>query len=253
LEPIEVKPGKVKIVLKAEGYFPEEREVFAREKQMTAIDVQLRPMPAKVEIKGRAGSTITIDGIPRGILPISTPIEVEAGPRVIAVSQNGFNTFAQEYNLGRAQVTSIKADLSRTRQRIASGIMFGAGITFGTLGVLTTLNAVEEFGKAAAIGVPYADKKNPATITFEKLEDYNEHRENQSNATIATTVLYNLALGSAALGFLLYYFDEPKLPQVKPKKDDPAPKKDSTPGLQDMMFTPVMGPGYGGVGFSAKF
>jgi hypothetical protein len=51
----------------------------------------------------------------------------------------------------------------------------------------------------------------------------------------------------------MYYFDEPKLPQVKPKKDDTAPKKDSTPGLQDMMFTPVMGPGYGGVGFSAKF
>jgi tetratricopeptide (TPR) repeat protein len=153
LEPIEVKPGKVKIVLKAEGYFPEEREVFAREKQMTAIDVQLRPMPAKVEIKGRAGSTITIDGIPRGILPVSAPIEVEAGQRMVTVSQNGFNTFAKEYNLDRAQVTSIKADLSRTRQRIASGIMFGAGISFAGIGILATLDAADNLGKAADIGI----------------------------------------------------------------------------------------------------
>lgn len=250
LEPIEVKPGKHKILLKAAGYFPEEREVFAGEKQMTAIDVQLRPMPAKVSITGREGSTITVDGVPRGILPISGPIEVEAGQRTIAVSQSGFVTFANDYTLGRAQETKIKADLSRTRQRITSGIMFGAGITFAGLGVLTTLSAVTNFGLAADIGNRWSKGE---TISAQDLDDYNSYKADQSNATVASTVLFNMGAASAALGFLLYYFDEPKLPQVKPKKDDTAPKKDSTPGMRDMMFAPIMGPGYGGVGFSAKF
>jgi len=250
LEPIEVKPGKRKIVLKAAGYFPEEREVFAREKQMTAIDVQLRPMPAKVTITGRPGSTVTIDGVPRGILPVPGPIEVDAGQRTIAVSQSGFVTFANDYNLGRAQETSIKADLSRTRQRIASGILFGAGITFAGFGVLSTLSAVGNFGLASDIGSKW---NRGETISAGDLKRYNEFKTNQSDATVASTVLFNLGAASAALGFLLYYFDEPKLPQVKPKKDDTAPKKDSTPGMRDMMFAPIVGPGFGGVGFSARF
>lgn len=250
LEPIEVKPGKRKIVLKAPGYFPEEREVFAREKQMTAIDVQLRPMPAKVSITGREGSMVTVDGVPRGILPLPGPIEIEAGQRSIAVSRSGFITFANDYDLGRAQETKITADLSRTRQRIASGILFGAGITFAGFGALTTLSAVGKFGQAAEIGNRW---NKGETISAKQLENYNTYQSEQSEATVASTVLFNMGIASGALGFLLYFFDEPKLPQVKPKKDDTAPKKPTSPGIQDMMFAPVMGPGYGGLGFSAKF
>lgn len=250
LEPVEVKPGKHKILLRAPGYFSEEREVFAGEKQMTAIDVQLRPMPAKVSITGREGSTVTVDGVPRGILPVPGPIEVEAGQRSIAISKSGFVTFANDYTLGRAQETKINADLSRTKQRIASGIMFGAGITFAGLGVLTTLGAVSAYGRAEVIGTQW---NKGYTISFEKLGEYNEARTEQSDLTVVSTVLFNMGAASAALGFLLYYFDEPKLPQMKPKKDDSAPKKPTAPGMQDMMFAPVMGPGYGGVGFSAKF
>lgn len=261
LEPIEVTPTKHKIVLKAPGYFPEEREVFAREKQLVAVDVQLRPMPAKVIINGRAGSTVTIDGVPRGILPISGPIEVEAGQRTIAVSQSGFVTFARDYDLGRAQETKIKADLSRTRQRIAAGIMFGAGITFASFGVLTTLGAVGSFGEAKKISdridknqrYKTTDSDPFVPVTAMDLKNYNDYRTAQSQYTVASTVFFNMGAASAALGFLLYYFDEPKLPQVKPKKDDTAPKKPTSPGMQDMMFAPVFAPGYGGFGFSAKF
>jgi tetratricopeptide (TPR) repeat protein len=249
LEPVEVKPGKHKIVLQAPGYFPEERELFAADKQMTALDVPLRPIPAKITIAGRPGSTVTVDGAPRGILPFAGPIEVEAGQRNIIVSQSGFVTFAKDYDLGRGKELSITADLSRTRQRILSGIMFGTGITFAGFGVLATLSAAGSFGEAAKIGLRW---DNGETITAQELKDYNDYNTAQSEATVASTILFNLGAASAALGFLLYYFDDPKLPQVKPKKDDTTPKKD-TPGMRDMMFAPVTGPGYGGFAFSARF
>ena len=252
LEPVEVKPGKIKVVIQAPGYFPEERELFAREKQMTAIDVPLRPMPAKVTIEGRIGSTVTIDGSPRGTLPLLSPLEIDAGERTIAVSQSGFATFSKEYNLVRGQNTQVKVDLSRTRQRIASFILFGTGIVFAGTGVLTALGSAGSYG--AGIQISNKLKRDGGYMSAADLEQYNKLKDQQSGLIVSTTVAFNLAAATGALGFLLYYFDDPKVPSPKPKKDDkgPAPK-DQAPGLHDMMLAPVTGPGFAGVNFSARF
>lgn len=249
LDPVEVAPGKHKIVLKAPGYFPEEREVFAREKQMTAIDVQLRAMPAKVTVVGREGATVTVDGAPRGTLPLLGPLDVDAGTRTIAVSQGGFITFAHEYSLERGKSLKVKADLSRTRQRIASYFLFGTGIVFAGSGVLLALGAVGAEEQALSIN---AQRKN-GSITSDQLATYKDQSALKSQLTISSTVGFNLGAGTAALAFLLYYFDEPKIPAAKPKKDETGPKKDQSPGLRDIMFAPITGPGFAGGSFSAKF
>jgi hypothetical protein len=252
LEPVEVKPGKHKVVLQAAGYFPEERELFASEKQMTAIDVPLRAMPAKVTITGRVGSTVTVDGSPKGTLPLPGPLEIDAGERSVAVSQAGFVTFSKEYGLRRGQDTTIKAELPRTRQRIASFIMFGTGIAFAGGGILLALSSASFYGQGLEISKKR--EQDGGFLTESELEAYNDHKVNQSNAIVGTTVAFNVGIASGALGFLLYYFDEPKISAPKPKKDDSAPpKKDTLPGLRDMMLVPVTSPGFAGVSFSARF
>jgi len=251
LEPVEVKPGKHKVIIQAAGYFPEERELFASERQMTAIDVPLRPIPAKITIEGRIGSTVTVDGSPRGTLPLLGPLEVEAGDRSIAVSQAGFVTFSREYSLGRGKETKVKADLPRTRQRIASFIMFGTGIAFAGGGVLTALGSAAAYGEGIRISNM---RKDGGFISDADLVEYNRLKDEQSNSIVATTVLFNMGAASAALGFLLYYFDDPKLPSPKQKKDDSiAPKKDTSPVLRDMMLLPVATPGFAGISFGARF
>lgn len=250
LDPVEVTPGKHKVVLKAPGYFSEERELFAREKQMTAIDIQLRPMPAKVKIEGRPGSTVTVDGSPRGTLPLLAPLDIDAGERTIAISQSGFVTYSKEYALGRGKEANIKADLSRTRQRIASYFLFGTGVVIAGAGVLMALGSASMYEQGKAID----KQRKESFISNAQLLEYQDLREQQSNLIISSSVALNLGAGTAALGFLLYYFDEPKIPAVKPKRDDNAPpKKDQSPGLRDMMFAPVTGPGFAGASFSARF
>ncbi|HRI72613.1 MAG TPA: PEGA domain-containing protein [Polyangium sp.] len=256
LDPVEVTPGKHKIVLNASGYFPEEREVFAREKQMTAIDVQLRPMPAKVRVVGREGSTVTVDGLPRGTLPMPTPLEIDAGDRSIAVSQNGFTTYAHEYKLERGKEIKVTADLSRTRQRIASYFLFGTGLVIAGSGILLALGAADAQDRALAINALRNDDTRPngGSISYEQLVEYKKQSDLKSQFTVSSSVALNLGAATGALGFLLYYFDAPKIPSVKPKKDDNAPaKKDQSPGLRDMMFAPMTGPGFAGASFSAKF
>ncbi len=261
LGPIEVKPGKRKVVLQAPGYFPEEREIPATDKQMTAIDVQLRPMPAKVTITGRVGSTVSIDGSPRGTLPLLGPLEVDAGERMITVSQNGFVSYSREYNLGRGKAIAVKADLSRTRQRIGSYFLFGTGILIAGAGVLTALQVgsiQEEWGPVDTArlnkGKP-TDKPNEFQpgISLTKFQKYQEQVTLQANLKTSSIVAFNVGVVTAALGFLLYYFDEPKPPAIKLKKDDANPPKKDAPGMRDMMFAPMVGPGFGGAAFSAKF
>ena len=262
LEPVEVKPGKHKVIIQATGYFPEERELFASERQMTAIDVPLRPIPAKITIEGRIGSAVTVDGSPKGTLPLLAPLEVEAGERSIAVSQSGFKTFSHEYALGRGQSVKIKADLSRTRQRITSYVMFGTSIMFAGGGVLFALQAGGVNGEASLLYNQWnkeqkdvdGTNKKIGTLSKDDLDRYNGLRVQESTASVGATVAFNLAAASGALGFLLYYFDDPKLPSPKPKKDDStAPKKDPSPGLRDMMVVPVATPGFAGVSFGARF
>jgi tetratricopeptide (TPR) repeat protein len=252
LEPVEVKPGKYKVVIQAPGYFSEERELYARERQMTAIDVPLRAMPAKVTIEGRIGSTVTVDGSPRGNLPLQGPLEIEAGQRSIAVSQPGFITFSRDYALGRGQNTSVKADLPRTRQRVASFIMFGTGIAFGGTGVLLALASAGSYGQG--IDIYNKTLKKGGYISAAELVTYNEKKREQEIGIALTSASFSIAAASAALGFLLYYFDTPAIPTARTKKDETAPpKKDQSPGLRDMMLVPVTSPGFAGVSFGARF
>lgn len=253
LEPVEVKTGKHKVVIQAPGYFPEERELYAAEKQMTAIDVPLRPMPAKVTVEGRVGSTVTVDGSPRGALPLLAPLEIEAGEHTLAVSQSGFVTFSRESTFKRGQESKINADLSRTKQRIGSFVLFGTSAIFAGGGVLAALGSAGAY--AGGIQLSNQQKTgNRGYMTAEELETYNIFKEQQTQANVLTAVSFNLAAATGALAFLLYYFDDPKLPSPKPKKDDKAPApKDQSPGMRDMMLLPVTSPGFAGVTFGARF
>jgi hypothetical protein len=252
LEPVEVKPGKHKVVIQAKGYFPEERELFASEKQMTAIDVPLRAMPATVTVDGRIGAMVTVDGTPKGTLPLLGPLEIDAGERTIAVTRAGFVTFSREYALGRGTEAKIKADLPRTGQRIASFIMFGTGIVFAGGGVLAALGSAGAYGQG--IQTYNTQQKKGKFITAAELDDYIILQAQQSSANIGAAALFSMGAASGALGFLLYYFDDPKIPTAKPKKDEGAPpKKDQSPGLHDMMLAPAASPGFAGMSFSAKF
>ncbi len=249
LEPVEVKPGKHKVVIQAPGYFPEERELYANQSQMTAIDVPLRPMPAKVMIEGRIGAAVTVDGLPMGSLPLVNPLEVDAGERSITVSQNGFVSFTRDYSLARGGETKIKTELGRTRQRIGSFVLFGTGIVIGGTGVLMALGSAGAYAQ----GNDIAKQREKGSITAEQLADYDKFRRQQSELLIGSTVAFNLGAAVGALGFLLYYFDEPSIAKPRPKKDDKGPQKEQSPLMRDLALIPSAGPGFAGLSFGAKF
>ncbi len=249
LEAIDVTPGKHKVLVQAPGYFPEERDVPVKQGQMTALDVPLREMPAYLSIEGRVGASVTVDGLPKGALPLQEPLEIEAGARTIHVSMNGFNTFTTELDLARGKMESVRANLDRTRQRIASFVLIGAGVACVGGGIGMALVG----GRAGFDARQINESRLAGSITEADLTEYLEKRDLQTNLRNGSTAALNVGAGFGALAFLLYYFDEPRLGPPR-KKDDKTPKtRERSPGMRDIAVVPTAGPGALGLSFGARF
>ncbi|MDI1450759.1 PEGA domain-containing protein [Polyangium sp. 6x1] len=248
LEAIDVTPGKHKVLVQAPGYFPEEREVPAKQGQMTALDVPLREMPALISITGPAGASVTVDGLPKGALPLQAPLQIEAGVRTLSVSLNGFNTFTTELDLGRGKSEDVKATLDRTRQRITSFVLIGGAATSIVGGGVMAFLAARAGEEAVKIN----DRRRNGWITKDELGDYLDYRDAQTTFRNVATVSLNVAAGMGALAFLLYYFDEPRLAPPR-KKDDKKPKGPAPSRLREIAVVPTVGPGALGLSFGARF
>ncbi|MDI1436035.1 PEGA domain-containing protein [Polyangium sorediatum] len=248
LEAIDVTPGKHKVLVQAPGYFPEEREVPAKQGQMTALDVPLREMPAYVSITGPAGASVTVDGLPKGALPLQAPLQIEAGVRTLHVSLNGFNTFTTELDLGRGKSEDLKATLDRTRQRMTSFVLIGGAATCVAGGIVMAFLAADSGEEAKKLN----EKRKNETISDTELDDYLTYRDGQTAFRNGATAALNVAAGFGALAFLLYYFDEPRLTPPR-KKDDKKPQSPGPSRLREIAVVPAVGPGLVGLSFGARF
>jgi hypothetical protein len=251
LEPVEVTPGKHKVVLSAPGYFPEERDVPVNKGQMTALDVQLRPMPARVSIKGHGGAEVRVDGIPLGSLPLVAPLEVESGDRTITLSMNGFVTATEERTVARGEAVKWEPKLARTNQRVASFVLFGTGLVSAGSGILLALGAAEQQNEALRLEA----QRKKTYLTADDYQKYEDALRERDRYSVGSTVLLNGGIALGALAFLLYYFDEPKLTPPRAKKDQKKTDKpkEPSPGMRDIALLPIAGPGLAGVSFSAQF
>lgn len=249
LEPVEVKPGKHRILVRAPGFFPEEREVPALEGRLFALDVPLREMPARVEITGLAGSSVAIDGRPMGALPLRQPLSIDPGLRLITVTRNGYTSFAEEIDLARGESKRLPVTLARTRQRVASYVLFGASVLSGVGGVVSAAIAAGADGTAVQID----RQRRNGWITTAQLDTYNDARLLRQRTQVSATVLLNGAAGLGALAFLLYYFDAPTTPAPRPRSDRvPATPSPVKPTL-DISALPLVGPGFLGGSIQATF
>jgi tetratricopeptide (TPR) repeat protein len=81
----EVRPGKHTIRLRSPGYADEKREIEVAEGGVTALDIALRELPARLAIGGYRGAEVSVDDRRVGTLPFPTPLDVAPGRRVLRI------------------------------------------------------------------------------------------------------------------------------------------------------------------------
>jgi hypothetical protein len=248
----EVKPGKHTLRVIADGYFPEDRDVEMHEGLPVSLDIQLREMPGRLEIRGVAGAQVTIDGRLTGALPLPKPLEVTPGTHFVAITKSGYKSFSEELEINRGQTKPIAVKSGLTGQRIFSYVLFGVGVAgvAGAIGLGLVSGGKQQ--RALAISGPAATMGGLSQADFKAYEDLKKARDYfQGLSSAAATV----GVLGGAIGFLLYVFDQPAVPVPRAKPEDkrktPAPAPKDTP--MELTASTTLGPGLYGASLIGRF
>ena len=203
--PVEVKPGNHKIRVEANGYAPFMKSVDVVAGQVLAVEGELRPLPVKISVNAKAGSTVLVDGKSVGTTPLAKPIEVEAGSHFIAVTQRGHNSFSEPIVATRGERVAVDAPMRRTRQRKLSYVFLGTGAAFLLGATGAGLGALVSNNKAVELD----DLRKASGLSAEQADEYNQHLDDRSERQTTALGLLGVGLAAGAVGGLLYMLDNP--------------------------------------------
>ena len=140
----EVKPGRHSLVISADGYAEEKRQVVAATGFIADVAVPLKQQPAKLFVSTSYGANVHVDGRFVGVAPLAVPTNVDPGEHEVLVTLNGHVPRREVLTLARGESEVAMAHLSVTDQRIAAAFVLGtggAGVATGiVLGVLSVVD-----------------------------------------------------------------------------------------------------------------
>ncbi len=247
---IEVTPGKHTVLIEAEGYLPERREVEVAAGESFPIDVRLVERPALLRFDVGDGVRVFVDGREAATTPLPKPLEIAPGGYDLALIRRGHDPIGLHVELGPGESRPVRAELAVSSQRV------GAYVVLGLAGLVTVGGAVvgglafSEQSRAREIE-DAAAKRNITEAERAEQEDALERR-NVLRASSLVGVAAGAALGLTAA--LLYVLDEPE-PSAVPTKRAPTRKPgpvDESPS-PDLAVLPFAGPTTVGAAISGRF
>lgn len=241
---IEVQPGAHTVIISAEGYADEQRQLALDPGESFALDIKMTEKPARLSIRGETGVTIYVDGRPSGTTPLPTPISVPAGRHVVSLTQRGGLPITMEVELVPGQDKTIEPEFSMSGVRKAS-IAFisigNAGLIAGAVLLGLTMREESEAKDIAA----RSDNENITGADAAALDDAVEKRDLYRAISLGAFA----GGGAVALtGVLLFLLDDPTpdASGLGPSPESPKP----TPSIEVL---PSLGLSSGGVTIYGRF
>ncbi|HEY5926166.1 MAG TPA: PEGA domain-containing protein [Kofleriaceae bacterium] len=201
---IDVDAKEHVIAVAADGYFPIEKKAMAVDGQATFVDIELRPMPAKLVVKTESDARILVDGRAAATAP-NAPLEVPAGKHLLTVLRNGREPFAKELTVMRGEQLQVPAPLHKTgRRRAVPWVLGGAGllaagaITTGAFALLRDQRATDMREQIAMGNRPSSDA-----------DAYDSAVASRDRFAMWTWILGGSAVAAGGVGTLLLVFDKP--------------------------------------------
>jgi hypothetical protein len=244
-------PGKHHVLVIADGYFDDERDITLLPGVTTPMELNLKEKPGLLTVEAESGASILVDGRDGGQTPQTAPLEVPSGKHVVLVSHNGRQLFRQEVALERGKSKSIIVRLDLSRQRRIAFVVLGIGAAGVVAGATFAGVTAAEQGNAESIRT----QRLTTGITGSQLGAYN-------NDLAARTAWRSAAIGTLAgsaavlaAGGALFLFDHPNGFRMEPSFE-PVPKPVSPAGCGcsiEVSAIPMVGPGFGGAGITGRF
>jgi tetratricopeptide (TPR) repeat protein len=247
----EVKPGKHRIKVVAEGRFDEDREIVAAEGGVVALDIPLRDKPARITFALEDGAQIAIDGRPVGTTPMAAPVDVPAGLHLLTITKNGRRPEVEEIELDRGEQRQIRKDLKSTGQRAASYIVMSTGAAALLAGTAFTVMAFRQQSEARDIEA----EARSGNIPPERIDDHNNAIRLRDRWRVAAGISLGSGVALGATGVLLYAFDQPSVqaPTMRSRAEKDRPQEAPAGPSLEISATPTFGPGSCGGAVGVRF
>ncbi len=250
----DVSPGPHKVIVAADGYITVERQIPVQPGALVGIDIPLEPKPATVAITGPSGAELFVDGEPKGELPLSKPLALAPGDRLISVQQPGSEPMSVWKSVERGGNYTVDADLQTTGQRHAAWITFTAtGAAAITAAALTGL-AVRSQQEADDLIGPVNDGNGGIDET--DLEEFDRAVADRDKLRTGAGVAWGLTGAGLAAGVFLYVFDRPTVqapPAPNRTKPGAAPPATKPPDDVELTVVPLISPDVAGLTVGGRF
>lgn len=250
----ELSPGKHVLRVRAPGYGEERRAVDIAPGAVTALDLPLRELPARLAVSGLRGAELRVDGRPLGTIPFANLVEVPPGKHEIRVAKAGHEDRVETLDLTRGASLTIDARLPLTTQRkVSIGLLGGGGLAVAAGAIVGAMSLGQQ---ATASGIKSdidAGKITCREAPCPRLDQFNSAVDARDRLRAGTGVLLGGGLAAAAAGALLYLFDDPKLRAGLLTRSDDTPAKPAKLPEVEVSAAPVVGPGFAGAGISVRF
>jgi hypothetical protein len=227
----EVEPGRHRVQVSAEGFYPEERDIVAVAGELIPASLPLREKPSTVSVWSDADAGLYVDGtfVRRG--GEGVVLELPSGAHRVDVAQKGYFVSSSALELERGQNQNLHVTLAPTPQRqVARGLFVASGVALG-VGVVAGAFALHAQGNAQ----DFLDKRSQGTVTSGELSEYNSDVSDRDRYRL----IAGISVGASAVffltGLLLHELDQPHF------------QEPSRIGLGRTVVTPLVLRGGGGV------
>jgi len=247
----EVLPGKHRVEVSAEGFYPEERELTAVLGELIPEVVTLRERPSTVVISAPPSAEIYVDGAFSTRGGDRVTLELPSGPHRLAVAEKGHRVAARLLELERGKSQTVGITLEPTRQRKAAVVLFISGaVALASSAVFGGLTV-----RAESRAQDFLVKQTQGNVTSADLSGYQEDAAARTRYRLATAISLASAGGFFITGFFLYELDQPSSEQLH--RASTAPEIDRPPSRDGasrrIRVTPVAFPGSFGAVLEAAF
>jgi tetratricopeptide (TPR) repeat protein len=224
---LEVLPGKHRVEVEAEGYFPAKQQTTAVAGRLIVVEVELEPKPARLMVQAESGASIQVDGRAVGMTPLARPVEVPSGKHFVAVTRRGRYPWARELDLEHGKSIEVRTSLDTTGQRRISHWVFGASaLSLATAGGVALLAYKTDRELAEQVA------KLDGSISPDEAQAIDELEKERDGRLQITFVCIGASAALAVAGGLLYWFDTPGVSAAGVSTGDVQPARDTASSLR---------------------
>lgn len=204
---LEVKPGPHAVVAEAPGYQAITTTATALDGERLPVELELVARPATLRVRGESETVVEVDGRVIGSLPLTRPIEVDAGHHLLGVSRAGRHPISRELDVARGADLDLRVPLATTTQRrMVKWVVIGGGVLALTAGG-SALSARTLDSNANAL----RDRALAGGISVADAQRYDDLRSRRDGAVTVTEVLAGASVVALTVGVLMYVFDHERV------------------------------------------